>query len=175
MLFANMNGNTLPAPAVSTNRRLSDIELTELNGDGRPDLLAVKEGVGFSLSKGKGDGSFGKSRFAPLAGLTDLAIVDLDADENLDLVATRSVTNDVLVLLGDGHGGFEPLDPIAVGDTPSAITAGDLDSDGNLDLVVANSGSNDVSVLFGNGDGSFVPDDAPRHRPIRPVARARSL
>ena len=66
--------------------------------------------------------------------------------------------NCVVVLLGDGHGGFsvDPGSPFpAGGNQPDALAVGDFKGDGIPDIAVANQDSNSVGVLFGDGHGGF--------------------
>ena len=66
-----------------------------------------------------------------------------------------TVSNDVLVLLGNGDGTFRSSSTIAVGEYPSALVVGDFDGDLIADLAVANVRSHEVWVLLGRGDGTF--------------------
>jgi hypothetical protein len=123
----------------------------------------------------------------PLGSMTPVAIVagDFNGDGHLDLAVaginyndynpvTQSYVSEVLVLLGNGDGTFQP--PVVYvtgavgfgfGQESGAIVAGDFTGDGKLDLAVANSGGSDqngnplpseVSILLGNGDGTFQPE-----------------
>jgi hypothetical protein len=85
-------------------------------------------------------------------GITDLAILDQGSAQ-------------VLIYLGDGHGGFVPAyvkgpdgKPIGLqaGNAPDGLTLADLTGNGRLDLLVGNA-NGDVLTLFGNGDGTFQP------------------
>jgi hypothetical protein len=90
---------------------------------------------------------------------TTLSSADFDGDGNLDLAVTS--LDRVLVLLGDGTGGFGDAPDVMLG--AEAVAAGDLDGDAVADLAVPNERRNnqsrelifDVSVLRGLGNGSF--------------------
>src|SRR5205085_736599 len=84
-----------------------------------------------------------------------------------------SGSSNVMVLLGDGTGGFSPVGtPIATGSGPFSIAVGDFNGDGKQDLATANGGSGDVTVLLGDGSGGFVPGPA---SPIPAGDAARSV
>ena len=78
-------------------------------------------------------------------------------DGHLDLAVANSGDNTVSVLLGNGHGTFQPQVTYAVGSYPYAIATGDFNGDGHTDLAVATEGDNVISVLLGNGNGTFRP------------------
>ncbi len=76
-------------------------------------------------------------------------------DGILDLI-TADQTNSASVNFGQGDGTFvNPLGPISLGVTPSALVLGDVDGDGFPDMVVASDTSGGVEVLHGNNDGTF--------------------
>jgi len=85
-----------------------------------------------------------------------LAIGDVDADANLDLVMSSAYDSTISVFLGNGDGTFLPRTSFATGRYPVSVAIADLDGDGKPDLAVANLGANTVSVLLGNGDGTFL-------------------
>ena len=70
----------------------------------------------------------------------------------------------LIILLGDGLGGFTRTTVIRRDDDPGFIAVGDFNADGFADLAVANTGDqiegplgNTVSILLGDGRGGFVP------------------
>ena len=72
-----------------------------------------------------------------------VAFNDVDGDGALDAVIANGGSNDLIVLLGDGTGGFTSTagSPFAVGDGPKSVTLSDVDGDGRPDAVVASDGS----------------------------------
>src|SRR5262249_10297967 len=95
---------------------------------------------------------------------TSVAAGDFTGDGILDLAVANSGSNDVSVLLGNGHGSCRPPQHYGAGPRTRSGAVGDFKGDGIPDLVVADAGDNfghgqGVSVLRGNGDGTF---QAPR-------------
>ncbi len=116
----------------------------------------------FTVSLAKASGSFMAAAGSPFGVGTQpvsVATGDFNRDGIPDLVVANSSDNNVVVLLGDGVGGFAPApgSPFTVGSEPESIAVGDFNGDGIPDLAVANSGSGSVTVLFGNGSGAFTP------------------
>src|SRR6267143_1106878 len=89
--------------------------------------------------------------FSPVANLSAgtlpvaVAAADFNADGKIDLAVTESGADQVLILLGNGKGGFTATGSFFVGANPNAIVAGDFNADGRLDLAVANTDTDDIS------------------------------
>lgn len=137
----------------------------DFNRDGRLDLAVCGRGLttfpdsGVAVLIGNGDGTFMQANGSPISLGENLSAVvtgDFNGDGKLDLVLTDSAGNDVLILLGNGDGTFQPPITVAVGNQPQAIIAEDFNNDGNLDLAVTNNGDNTVTLLAGNGDATFA-------------------
>jgi hypothetical protein len=87
---------------------------------------------------------------------------DVDNDGDLDLVVgNRQFTgfkNDVVLLIGDGQGGFAqgPVLPLDVSYLDRSLHVLDVDDDGFVDVL----GNDDIvptAVLYGIGGGAFAP------------------
>jgi FG-GAP-like repeat len=86
-----------------------------------------------------------------------LATGDFDGDGRIDLVVASEGADDVVVLLGDGRGGFRRGGSAPAGHQPIEIFVADLDRDGTLDLAIANHDTTYVTLLRGDGKASFRP------------------
>lgn len=84
-----------------------------------------------------------------------LVAVDVTGDARLDLVVADQTGGRLVVLAGDGAGGFADEGEVAAGPSPGGVAAADFDEDGNVDLAVANHETDHLTMLRGLGGGSF--------------------
>ncbi len=145
------------APFLSFDAGLSSnsVAISDLNGDGKPDLVTANTGSGtVSVLLGHGDGTFEPNAdYSTGVGPTSVAIGDLNGDGKPDLVVANH--NTVSILLGNGDGSFQVKADYSAGSDPWSVAIGDLNGDSKPDLAVVNLGANTVSVLLGIGDGTF--------------------
>jgi hypothetical protein len=142
---------------------------TDLNNDGKADIVAYGSGGMATVLLGNGDGTFNQlpSFFAGYSSSL-LSVGDLNGDGIPDLVGTTCGTDptcnsgfSLQVFLGNGDGTFRP--PITRRNIPFLGTApalGDFNGDGKLDIAYAGHNSQDqglMAVFLGNGDGTFGP------------------
>lgn len=137
---------------------------TDLNRDGRPDLVVAKYAenqIGTLVSQGNGAFASGFQTPIKLAwvGSGPIALVagELTGDMAPDVVVANFDSNTLSLLPGAGDGTFLSVFTLKTLDKPRAVALADMDQDGKLDIVVANSGANRISVFLGNGDGMFDP------------------
>jgi len=144
-------GGTFGDPAgFATGNLPSALALGDLNADGRLDLVAGGEPACVLL--GNGDGTFGSRHFLGTSGGVP-AIADLDEDGKPDVVITRGSV--VMVMIGQGDGGFRSPASYPTGFEAVSLAVAELNGDGHLDVVTANEYSSTVSVLAGGGDGTL--------------------
>ena len=141
------------------------VAVGDFNGDGKLDAIVASggstmyPGAGLTVSLGNADGTFTQANGSPIPVgqyLSAISTGDFNGDGKLDIAATDSTGNAVIILLGNGDGTFGAPTTMPVGSGPTAIVAGDFNSDGKLDLAVANYGAGTVTLLLGNGDGTFT-------------------
>lgn len=168
-----------------------DVLVTDVNGDGRQDLIVVAadeggftvylgDGSGKAWTEVKGDGLPSLDDPEPLdeskAGWAmELVAHDMNGDGHTDVVA--SYYAGLRVWLNDGKGkwraAWEGLPSPMVGGLFRGLAVGDINGDGRPDLTAANS-VNGVEVFLQKADGSWqsTPDPMP---PLRGGAEALAL
>jgi hypothetical protein len=170
VLLGNGDGTFQPGvPYDSGGRFANFVRVADVNGDGKPDLIAVNyygacesgdcDGtVGVLL--GNGDGTFqpAVTYDVPAENPDSVAVADLRGDGKLDFVV--GIWNEgVAVLLGNGDGTFQPAVLTGGIGQVASVAIADVNHDGKLDLVLAGAGNlgGQVSIMLGNGDGTFQP------------------
>jgi hypothetical protein len=172
VLFGKGTGKFGTPVYYSTGTTAQEYEayLTDVNGDGKMDIVTNNADGTVSVLLNKGKGTFGSpSLITSIAALNParnaLTIADFNGDNKMDIaVATYDVQSAVYTLLGNGNGTFgAPITTITSYFTNTAAAA-DFNKDGKMDLLVTTNGggcnfSDDRGYAFlkGNGDGTFTP------------------
>jgi hypothetical protein len=131
------------------------VVIADLNGDGKPDLLA-SHAAGLTVLLGNGDGTFQSPVGKFVAYDTSPAFVaDLNQDGKADVLAGFHRIGPpgdfgVISLSGNGDGSFQPPVDVATG---LAIAVADFNGDLKLDSVAIESGA--LSLSLGSGNGTF--------------------
>jgi len=162
------NGNSSFATAVGYNVGSLPVSIAAANydADGYTDLVTVNRGDvcgppfnpcgTVSLLRNNGDGTFyaGATLYPGVVPDTIAAGV-FTAGGDSDFVITSFTSNDFLVYLGDGGGGFPIVKGPSATLTASVVLVADFNGDGNADVAISRADSGDVSQQLGNGDGTF--------------------
>jgi len=162
------DGRFAPAPGSpfaahqGTKAHNHGLVLSDLNGDGNLDITTSnQDDNSVSILLGDGRGGFTPPAGSPFAvGRAPYphAVGDVNRDGNLDIVTPNVGSNNVTVLLGDGHGGFTPASksPYAVAYRPYYIAIGDVSGDALPDLITTHDDINLMTTLLGDGRGGFA-------------------
>jgi hypothetical protein len=171
--FSNFDQFQATKPAMlffPTHGDPSAIQVADLNGDGKPDLVAASTSFNdpVSVLVNAGNGTFQGAQAYDVGpgsapGLRSLAIASFTGDKIPDLAVTNFTAGDVSILLGNGNGTFQPQRRFNAAPQDDAIIAVDLNGDKFTDLAVLQHSPNDkgatLAVLLGRGDGTFRPPE----------------
>ena len=131
----------------------------DYNGDGLGDLaVSTFAGGNISVLLRQPGGGFALEGGAAIplgANVHAVAAGDFNSDGRLDLAATTSGSQVVLLLRNTANTGFTVQGANATGTTPVAIAVGDYNGDGLADLAIANRGSDNVTILLRIPGGAF--------------------
>lgn len=166
ILLASPDGGFQDPAEVSVGRRLvGDIAAGDINGDGKPDIVASNEWENdftvysaLNVLWGNGDGTFDTGTHVDLyQNPYDTLIDDFNGDGKGD-VALIKMTSFVL-LLGTANGLVQKSDISIAGQSqfvPDEIIHGDFDNDGKLDVAVGDFVASVIHTFFGVGNGTFT-------------------
>ena len=151
--------NFIPMPKELTTGRI--------NSDGFADIVAAvpsgRATEGFVVVNSNGSGGFNTPVYYEASQQTfDVAIVDLDNDNDGDVITLANSSAAVTVHENVGNGLFPVLTRYEVASLSDAVESADIDHDGDIDIVVngeVDIASNDavVKILKNNGNGTFAP------------------
>ncbi len=150
-----------PRVQVSTGAIMQDVVLSDIDGDGRPDIVAAAGSANAvrvyrNISAG---GSITLASFD--AGVNfvvgnnpqGIAVGDIDGDGKPDVVAANMDGNTIGILRNTSVSGtvsFAARMNYATGSNPKGVALGDVDGDGALDVVATNMVDATVSVFHNN-------------------------
>ncbi|MGO9606135.1 MAG: FG-GAP repeat domain-containing protein [Candidatus Binataceae bacterium] len=150
---------------------------SDVNGDGKPDLIVANLGSPGGVfvllnttAPGATTPSFATQQFfASGSGPYSVTAADVNGDGKPDLIAANINSNTVSVLLNTtpaptttfDANSFATQQTFATGSNPLSLTAADINGDGKPDLIAANELSNTVSVLLNTtAPGTTAPSFA---------------
>lgn len=151
----NADGSFTTPLAIAAMSNPRVIAITDMNKDGKPDLVIGGTDGGAVAAKvivlpGLGDGSFGATSgdlaiFDGSGAFIDaLAVADLTIDGNPDVMVGRGAFTEIIG--GNGDGTLTGESALIVGGGAAAIVASDINNDGVPDAVVAVAGQGIVTL-----------------------------
>ena len=161
--LGNANGTFAPpAYYTSPNGLLSSLLVSDMDGDGDPDMVITSSDNVLRVLHGYSDGTFVPILALPIPvganGMypTLLDIEDYNHDGAPD-IALESLDG-VHILIGQGNFTFKPFQPAPLSALLGPGATGDLNQDANIDFTFPVPGG--LAILYGNPDGSLRSADS---------------
>ncbi len=151
-------GAFFPSVTYPADESVRGLGVLDLDGDGDPDIVTTnRNGSNITILPNSGGGTFGTRIPIEVGGVKEnaCAIADINEDGILDAFVGTYESEEILVLLGDGHGGLIPTSSVSCEGAAWMVFAGDVNGDGHVDVVSANAYTDEAAVLFGDGEGNL--------------------
>ena len=133
----------------------------DVDGDGDVDFV-VAQSTGATQDplrvwRNNGDGTFSSGASTTGGnGPSDIALVDIDGDGDLDLLSVNRFSSDLVRNRNLGGGTFSGPTSFAGAGTAQGLAVADFDNDGDVDAAVTVEFNNVVRIFRNNGSGGFT-------------------
>jgi fibronectin type 3 domain-containing protein len=155
----NLGGGSFAAPVPVHPSGSGHVEVGDLTGDGRPDIVVTASWTAEVYAQ-TADGGFARHTTVKVPidhfGIGSLAVGDATGDGRADLVATVSANvpeAQVVVYPQTSAGGLGAPIRYASYDVPEPVVVSDVDGDGRPDVVIGYGGWYAAGVLLQRPDG----------------------
>jgi hypothetical protein len=138
-----------------------DVRVSDLDGDGKPDILVANYGAGsFSVFRNTSVAgniniaNFSRKDFTSGSGSTFISVADLDNDGKQDVIVANQGENTLSIFKNiSTSGNISFISPVKLTtpSTPIGIGIGDFDKNGWLDIVTVNYDNNSLSIFSNKG------------------------
>jgi hypothetical protein len=162
VLLANNMGTSFMTPTLITlagSTSIGDVELADLDGDGKRDLIVTSRNQNnITVYQGMGGTTFAMpGTFATMGNNPfGLFVTDINGDGKSDVVTANTAGNNVSVLIGNGNRTFAAAATFGTANGPESVWVADMNNDGVMDILTANPGTNNFSYLQGTGNNMYA-------------------
>ncbi|MEZ5406213.1 MAG: FG-GAP-like repeat-containing protein [Verrucomicrobiia bacterium] len=142
-------------PPISNFTDIKDIVIADVNGDGKNDIIVSRianaDAVSVFIHQNVNMPAFNPPQtFSVGDNPVDLALADLDNDNDLDIITANSgaVFGTLTIRANDGSGNFSaPPVTLSVGNSADFLAIGDLDGDNDLEIGTKDVGGNAIAFF----------------------------
>jgi hypothetical protein len=143
---------------IKTQQSGHELFTADFNSDGKPDLAIVNDTM-IDVLLGIGNGHFSPTTHIPMhtSSLVGVTGADFNNDGRTDIVTSSHLTAALLVMQGDGAGGFSAPVAYPTAPFPMYATAADINGDGRPDLLCSSETADSIAILINGSNGKFFP------------------
>ena len=156
-VLAGLGGGRFANPVtIQTQSPAQVVRMGDFTGNGLDDLAVLTaDGLSIYLANGQG-GFLPPTTYSVPAESDGLTVADLTGNGKLDLLVGDAY-GDVLVLLGNGDGTFQPYHEA---NQSIELAVADLTGNGSKDIIYADQGLDRVVVDYGAGNSSVLANQS---------------
>lgn len=158
LFLGTSDGTFGPWQVLTVSRGPRALVPVDLTGDGREEVVVVRESGGFSVLTYGAEGLASLQTWDAAGSFYDAASGDLDQDGNTDIALIDEAGDQIRLFYGAGDGTLQQGGAVAVGDAPRGVALGDLTGDGRMDMVVTTFGDDRMTSFVaqaGQRAGTF--------------------
>jgi hypothetical protein len=157
-------GAFMPAARISVGVNATGFVSADFNNDGNLDIVVSGESIGLALYLGDGGLGFTQSATGIGGNITNVFFTsgDFNGDGKRDLAIFDDLQSqsgngvNIVILLGDGQGGFGQPSNVRIQEPLIFLSAADLNLDGRDDLIYTHGFiGNALFVVLSNPEGGF--------------------
>jgi hypothetical protein len=162
--ISNANISFAPKIDIATGNGTQGLAVSDMNADGKPDIVTTSGNSGFFSVFLNNSASAGSISFSPrmdftLFGHPEVVVADLNMDGKPEIITSNFGFGTISVFVNTSAGTAFSLGAkidYTAGSMPLTIKAGDIDGDGLDDIIVRNYNSNDISIFRNRSSGSMI-------------------
>ncbi len=156
-VLAGLGGGRFANPVtIQTQSPAQVVRMGDFTGNGLDDLAVLTaDGLSIYLANGQG-GFLPPTTYAVPPESDGLTVTDLTGNGKLDLLVGDAY-GDVLVLLGNGNGSFQPYHDAT---QSIELAVADLTGNGSKDIIYADQGLDRVVVDYGAGNSAVLANQS---------------
>jgi hypothetical protein len=163
-LLTGRGDGTFTGTSEQTSGHDSEIDVADMNGDGKLDVVGVSSSGTVSIHHGDGNGKFTTTEFSIGRRPYIVRVADVTGDGRPDILIAGTEedqsTYTLRLLTARADGTFAPPVILRRDGSGFALAVADLDANGTTDIIVTDGyttpKNNAIVVLRGSGNGTFT-------------------